>query len=150
MTLYLDTSALVKLYVAEAGSDDVRRLVENASVVATSVVAYAEARAAFSRRKREGVLTAHGLRRIKNAFDVDWPRYLAIGATEEICREAGDLAERHGLRGFDSIHLASFIEVARRAGPTTTRFCGYDDRLNEAVTKAQAALVKRRRRPVSG
>jgi uncharacterized protein len=145
VTLYLDTSALVKLYVAEVGSDDVRCLVEEASVVATSVVAYAEARAAFSRRTREGALTVHGLRRIKNAFDDDWPRYLALGVTEEICLEAGELAERYGLRGFDSIHLASFIEVARRAGPTTARFCGYDEPLNEAVKKAQSALVRKRR-----
>jgi predicted nucleic acid-binding protein len=34
--LYLDTSSLVKLYVAEAGSDRVRQLVRDANVVATS------------------------------------------------------------------------------------------------------------------
>ena len=48
MTLYVDTSSLVKLYVTEVGSEVVRQLTENASVVATSVVAYAETRAAQS------------------------------------------------------------------------------------------------------
>ena len=47
MTLYVDTSSLVKLYVTEAGSEVVRQLVSDATVVATSVVAYAETRAAL-------------------------------------------------------------------------------------------------------
>ena len=58
MTLYVDTSSLIKLYVTEAGSDRVRQLVGKASVVATSVVAYPETRAALARLRREGTLTA--------------------------------------------------------------------------------------------
>ena len=46
MTLYLDTSSLVKLYVEEIGSDDVRELVAESAVVSTSIVAYPETRAA--------------------------------------------------------------------------------------------------------
>lgn len=42
MILYLDTSSLVKIYVAEAGSDDVRALVAQATVVATSGIATAK------------------------------------------------------------------------------------------------------------
>ena len=49
MILYLDTSALVKLYVREAGSVLVRRATEASEAAATSTVAYAEARAAFAR-----------------------------------------------------------------------------------------------------
>lgn len=53
MTLYLDTSSLVKLYVTEAGSAEVHQLVGDANVVATSVVAYADMRAALARLRRE-------------------------------------------------------------------------------------------------
>ena len=49
LILYLDTSALVKLYVRERGSARVRAQVGKADAIATSVVAYAEARAAFAR-----------------------------------------------------------------------------------------------------
>ena len=45
MTLYLDTSSAIKLYVLEAGSDVVRALVGDAAVVATSAITYAETRA---------------------------------------------------------------------------------------------------------
>ena len=42
MTLYLDTSSLVKFYVEEAGSETVRALVTAATVVATAGIAYPE------------------------------------------------------------------------------------------------------------
>ena len=60
MILYLDTSALVKLYVRERGSAQVRAHVNNADVIATSVVAYAEARAAFARLRRERPASGSG------------------------------------------------------------------------------------------
>jgi uncharacterized protein len=47
VTLYLDTSSAIKIYVSEAGSDKVRTLVEDATVVATSVVSYAETRVRY-------------------------------------------------------------------------------------------------------
>jgi len=54
MILYLDTSALVKVYVEEEGSPLVQGLIAGASLVATSRIAYAEARAALARASREG------------------------------------------------------------------------------------------------
>lgn len=135
MTLYLDTSSLVKLYVKESGSEDVAALVAAADVVATSVVAYAEARAAFARLRREGSLTPAGFGVAKRAFESDWPSYLALDVSSAIAREAGELAERFALRGFDAVHLASFAEVARRAGVTDTRFSSFDDRLTLAARR---------------
>jgi uncharacterized protein with PIN domain len=58
--LYLDTSALVKLYVREAGTSETRARVGEASLVATSRVAYPEARAALARRQREAAITQRG------------------------------------------------------------------------------------------
>lgn len=49
MICYLDTGAPVKLYIQEDGSELVREKVSDASLVATSKIAYAEARAAFAR-----------------------------------------------------------------------------------------------------
>jgi predicted nucleic acid-binding protein len=58
LILYLDTSALVKLYVEEAGTGEVATRVDEATIVATCRVAYAQARAAFARHRREGGLAA--------------------------------------------------------------------------------------------
>ena len=58
MTLYLDTSSAIKLYVLEAGSDVVHALVDDAAVVATSAITYAETRAGLARLRRDA--RAHG------------------------------------------------------------------------------------------
>ena len=142
MTLYLDTSSLVKLYVTEAGSDVVRKLVGDAIVVATSVVAYAEARAALARLRRERMLTASELASARSEFEEQWPTYLTLEANDSLCRAAGELAEKYSLRGFDSIHLASFAEVARRAGAVDTRFSSFDDHLNQAARKLTRILQR--------
>jgi uncharacterized protein len=146
MTLYVDTSSLVKLYVTEAGSDVVRDLVGGAAVVATSVVAYAETRAALARLRRESMLGASKFSAAKREFESQWPAYLKLEATDSLCRAAGELAERYHLRGFDSIHLASFAEVARRAGVTDTRFSSFDDRLNGAARTLARALNRGNRK----
>ena len=133
MTLYLDTSSLVKLYVEEVGSQDVRDLVAGAAVVTTSVVAYPEVRAALARLRRSGDLSPAKFAVVKRDFEAQWPAFLTLEVTAALGREAGEFAEQYGLRGFDSVHLASFAEIARRADVTDTRFSSFDDRLNKAA-----------------
>jgi predicted nucleic acid-binding protein len=146
VTLYLDTSSLVKLYVTEGGSDVVRQLVSDANVVATSVVAHAEMRAALARLRREGALTASKLTSAKREFEDQWQTYLTLEATDSLCRAAGEFAEKYRLRGFDSIHLASFATVAGRAGTDDTRFSSFDDRLNQAARKVTRTLERIRKK----
>lgn len=143
MTLYLDTSSLVKLYVAEPGSDSVRDLVADADVVATSAIAYPEARAAFARRRRERTLSPTAFAGAKRAFESDWPRYLAIDVTLPLCVRAGDLAERYRLRGYDSVHLASFLAILDRVADV--RFSAFDVNLVQAARKASRSVFKTRR-----
>ena len=136
MTVYLDTSSLVKLHVEEPASEQVRELVRNSAVTVTSVVAYAETRAAFARRRRDGTLTPAAFRKAKQDFDADWPNYLVIPASSTLCLEAGDLAERYALRGFDSIHLAAFAEMLRGLqGRDDAQFSSADDKLNAAARR---------------
>lgn len=139
MILYLDTSSLVKLYVAEAGSPAVRRSVAEADVVATSVVAYPEARSAFARLAREGHLTAKKLASVRSAFLRDWDSFLKIRAFKRVYERAGELTEEHGLRGFDALHLASFLELAAQVeGQEKVAFSAFDERLNAAAAAERA------------
>jgi predicted nucleic acid-binding protein len=132
LILYLETSSLVKLYVREKDSESVRDSVQASEAVATSVLAYAEARAAFARKLREQGITkdAHGA--VKRALDADWPSFFVLNVTAGTARSASDLAEKHGLRGFDALHLASAIEL-RAAGVADLRFSSADDRLRAAA-----------------
>jgi predicted nucleic acid-binding protein len=129
--LYLDTSSLVKLYVEETASAVVEGLVRSAEAAATSLVAYAEASAAFARRFREKAFSSRDYKRMRSQFDSDWKNYLSIHVTFEIVRMAGDLAEKHALRGFDAIHLASALTLREKLAAPVTFSC-YDTRLQNA------------------
>ncbi len=131
MIIYLDTSSLVKLYVEEDESSKVDALVKSSEVTATSLVAYAEARAAFARRFCEKAFTNNEYNRLKEFFDKDWSRYLILSVTEDMIRLAGDLAEKHALRGFDSIHLASALTLRQELSSPILFSC-FDDNLQKA------------------
>ena len=131
MVAYLDTSSLVKLYIEEDESSKVAALVKSSEVTATSLVAYAEAMAAFARRFREKAFTTDEYNRLKEFFDKDWSRYLILSVTEDMIRLAGDLAEKHALRGFDSIHLASALTLHQELSSPIVFSC-FDDNLQKA------------------
>ena len=131
MILYLDTSSLVKLYVEEDESSKVDALVRSSEVTATSLVAYAEARAAFARRFREKAFTPAEHDRIKEFIDKDWSSYLILSVTENMIRLAGNLAEKHALRGFDSIHLASALTLRQELSSPIVFSC-FDNNLQKA------------------
>jgi predicted nucleic acid-binding protein len=145
MTVYLDTSSLIKLFVEESGSDAIRDLVDG-TLVTTSVVAYAETRAALARRRRERALTLADYSTAKRDFDAWWSATLSIGVSIELARAAGDLAERFRLRGFDAIHLATFASVAVDRGLEAVSFSSFDRALNRAADswRREAALLATR------
>lgn len=139
MILYLDTSSLVKLYIEEEGSADVKKLVSHSDVVATSVVAFPETRSAFSRLAREESLTGEQLPAVRDAFLRDWGLIFKLQARRRVYERAGDLTEEHALRGFDAIHLASFLELLEHAPDRNIHFSAFDDRLNSAVAAVWSA-----------
>lgn len=111
MILYLDTSSLVKLYMDEVGSKDMEALAGRASAIATSWLAYAEARSAFARKRREKDLTDLEYHFAIAALERDWDTYLTIDVAAKIVRDAGRLAEKHALKALDAVHLASALSV---------------------------------------
>lgn len=134
MIVYLDTSSFVKLYVEETGSGKIREIVGGATVVSTSRVAYAEARAAFARKRREDGFSISTLRKIVEDLNRDWESYFVLEVTDGLIRYAGELAEKHLLRGFDSIHLASALNLKSKIGPVV-HFSSNDTKLNGAARK---------------
>ena len=140
MILYLDTSSLLKLYVQEPGTEEVQSRVGVAEVVATSAIAYPEAHAALARRQREGALTRAEFRTCLDRFRDSWPRLLAVLPSLSICVRAGALAVKHGLRGMDAIHLASYAELLGRGD--TLEFLSHDVRLVRAAAREGRGRAK--------
>jgi predicted nucleic acid-binding protein len=135
VTVYLDTSDLVKLYIDEPGADAVQQIVGAAAVVATSTLAYAEARATFARRRREKLMTAAECRAVVRQLDADWSRFVTIPIGDEMGLAAGRLADAHALRGGDAVHLAAFEAVLANSTDEDVRFSCADDRLVRAAKR---------------
>ncbi len=127
----------MKLYIDEDGAASVREAVERADSVFTVRISYAEARAAFSRQRREGGLTPRELRAVVRKLDQDWSRYGIVEVTESLVRRAGALAERRSLRGYDAIQLAAALEL--RDGGAAVEFACFDARLDRAARSERLA-----------
>ena len=134
MTVYLDSSDLVKVYVDENGSEEIRQLIGEAEAVVTSAISYAEVRATFGRRRRELLISPAQSAAVVTQLDQDWARLASIPVTDELARAAGRLADRLGVRGCDAIQLASFEMLASRSDDEL-RFSSSDERLVKAAKK---------------
>ena len=139
MITYFDTSSLVKLYVDEEFSDTVSALLDTCDVAATSIIAYAEARAAFARRHREKVLPSIDYRKIVSNFNSDWINFVILNISHDLIILAGDFAEKHALRGFDAIHLASALTLKQKTDAEVSFSC-FDSKLNLAAKQVSLQI----------
>lgn len=137
---YFDTSALVKLFVEEAGSEIVDELFARGGPVATARIAAAEAHAAFARRWRDRSISERDFLRLRRDFDRDWPAMVRVDVTEEVVRRTRDLVHRHPLRGYDSVHLAAALELASEL-ETAVTFVTADERLGAAALAERLTVV---------
>lgn len=129
--IFLDTSLVVKLYVEEPDSADVRERVGDRKVVVSDLT-FTETHAAVRRRQREGALTARQSANILRAFVADWSRLVRVAVSPHVLRVSVNLLERHALRSLDALQLASAISVADGA-PFRLSFGAADRRLAEAA-----------------
>jgi predicted nucleic acid-binding protein len=113
---YLDTSALIKRFVAEAGSVALQRLIGRSGPVATATIAYPEAYSGLTRRHREGGLSSAQYAAACQRFERDWSELVRVELVDEVLARTRVLIQLHSLRGFDAIHLASALTLQERLG----------------------------------
>ncbi|MFN0072258.1 MAG: type II toxin-antitoxin system VapC family toxin [Chloroflexota bacterium] len=133
MIIYADSSALAKLILDEPGSAEFEAFASSASGVISASIAYAEVRAAASAALRDRRIPIDARDQIMLNLELIWQHISPIEVTWPLVRQAGELAERHALRGFDAIHLAAFLSVFDQ--PDTVFAC-WDRRLSEAARRA--------------
>lgn len=132
MILYCDTSALVKLYVHEQGSDTLADQAAASETLAVCRTAWVELMSALARRAREQPLDKPAIERARQNFVADWPRYLVLEVTQELVELAGDHADAFALRAYDSLQLAA-LQLMQRELPLELKFACFDDRLAKAA-----------------
>jgi uncharacterized protein len=136
---YLDSSALVKRYAREVGSAWIASLTDPASAnsIFVALVTGAEMVAAVTRKMRTGAVPPNdaqvALSTFKGHFKTE---YLIVLVPAAVVDLAMVVAERHGLRGYDAIQLASALTVQAElssSGVTLTPFVSADTHLNNAA-----------------
>lgn len=130
MILYLDTSALVKLFLEEAHSAEVRTAARLSGICGTSRIAYVEFLSALARHEREG-LDPRVAQGIRETFESKWPDLMVVEVSRTITVRASGLARAHALRAYDAVHLACAQEIQETAPDLV--FACFDDRLNQAA-----------------
>lgn len=131
---YFDTSALIKRFVAEKGSPLVNSLLTHQGVTAT--IAYAEIYAGLARKRREGHISQRSYALVCRQVELDWPGYIKVELHDDVLALARDLIQRHPLRGFDAIHLASALSLQTGLSEEIT-FVAADERLLLAAKAEQ-------------
>ena len=115
--LYLDTSALIKLFVEENGSALVRTLAggrTGADVLLSSRLGYTEAAVTLARLVHLGRLPTADLASHLSALEGYWEESIQeTDLSELVLEDARQLAQRYPLRTYDAIHLASAREAKR-------------------------------------
>ena len=133
-TVYFDTSALVKRYIAEVGSDWIRALFDvQTPIVFTSRLTVIEGVCTFARRQREGMLSPRDHRQLLTIFDYDFAhRYNILDVETMVIDTARQMANRHPLRAYDAVQLATAWSLDRDLvsnGEAPLTFICADDRL---------------------
>jgi predicted nucleic acid-binding protein len=131
MILYLDTSALIKLYIDETSSPKVLQAVSKSEVVATCTLSFVEAHATFARLEREKKLNASDYLHLKKIFAENWKDYLQIENSYPVMQQAADFAESFSLRGYDAMQLAAAHFLLTQQQPVL--FACFDHKLNQAA-----------------
>lgn len=139
--VYLDSSALVKLYVSEPGSEIVHHLVQTSAATSTSRIAHVEVAAATARRAREKTLAPGDVASIEQALERDLDgRLIMVEVSVALARHAAGLTSEHPLRGMDAIHLASALWLQVQVGEPVC-LAAWDARLAAAAQHAGLEVI---------
>ncbi len=116
MTLYAETSAVLRWLFAEAGGEAIRTALAAATKVASSRLALIETRRVVRRAEREGRITAAQSADVLAVFAQATSTWAVVEISEEIARRAEESFPSEPVRALDAIHLASAL-VLRQSFP---------------------------------
>jgi predicted nucleic acid-binding protein len=142
MISYLDTSALVKRYVQEPGSEEVGQLTAGARIVGTCALTQVEVTAALARATRTRTLSAEEAASALRAFQSEWESFVRIDLTAVLLTRAAQAAWEQRLRGYDAVHLAAALFWQEMLGEPVC-LASYDRELWDAARHAGLEVFPR-------
>ena len=140
MILFCDTSALLKLFVDEIGSDSMAKARSDSEAIAVCRITWAESMATFAQRSRVKGANQAGLAQAKSLFENTWSNFVISEVTQPLVEKAGMYAEAFALRGYDSVQLAAAHQLHEQFALPLTFAC-FDRRLNQAAALLQLEVL---------
>ena len=124
MSIYVDSSALLKIYLDEPETDAAEQMLTGKRWVSGRHTLVEV------RRNLHRVLEGGELDRARNRFAHDWEEIHAVDLGEAASELAAELAERTGVRSLDALHLGAAAMAGADDGlPIVT----FDRRLADAA-----------------
>jgi len=133
---YLDSSALVKLYIREAGTERMLGLASRKAGHRLAVLALAqvEVRSAFRKRQRAGEIGDRLADELLAAFQRHLEsKFIRQVLSDAILDVACELLDHHSLTSFDAVQLAGYFAVRTAAGNDVPVFACADKELLAAA-----------------
>jgi predicted nucleic acid-binding protein len=133
---YLETSALVKLYIREAGTERLLRLAARARShrLIVLVIAVVEFHSAIRRRERAGDIDSSLAKSLLSRFDQHLEtRFVKQVLNDSVIDVAIGLVARHALRAYDAVQLAGCLVLRAASGRDEPTFVCSDRQLLEAA-----------------
>ncbi|MBE9096857.1 type II toxin-antitoxin system VapC family toxin, partial [Tychonema sp. LEGE 07203] len=143
---FVDTSALVKRYVPEIGSDWILSITDPAtnSDLVISQITWVEVHSAFARRLRDGSLSAERFDLIVQKVREDFENeYRVVDVDRTLIETAAELVMQHPLRAYDAVQLASALRVQSHIPhPNCHMGCGWTESTPTMVITARYIQYK--------
>jgi predicted nucleic acid-binding protein len=136
---FLDSSALVKRYIPEIGSAWIQGIILPATNnIFIASITRSEVVSAVMRRSRESSISSRTAKAVRLLMDRHSVRqYTIIALTDGVVKRSEDLLEAYPLRAYDSIQLASALELNQKLitnGLSALVFLSADNRLLSIAT----------------
>lgn len=141
---FLDTSALVKLYVREPGTDEMLELInfDDTHTLAVVSVTPVELRSAVRRRERDGDIATEDAAQVVERFTRQLEtRFERVAVNEPLVEQALRLVDRHKLRAYDAMQLAACLQWRSGAGGDDVIFACADGALLSAAQAEGVATL---------
>jgi predicted nucleic acid-binding protein len=138
--LFCDTSALMKLLVDEAQSDQMRQISSTVDAIGVCRISWAETMSALAHFQLENPIGDDYLEQARQQLIQSWESFTIVEITQPLVETAGRFADAFALRVYDSIQLAAAHQLHAIAEETVLFAC-YDRRLNLAAQLLQLEVL---------
>ena len=136
---YFDTSALVKIYIHEAGSSRVRGLLTSYEFLSSAITPI-ELHSAVQRRRRRDEITQPNYNSIVSRLAKDRSYWQLVEVVPQILSKAEELVKTANVRTLDAIHIASAI-IIQDSFTTPLPFISADERQLAAAQSCRLSVI---------